>query len=225
MTDAAVTATATTPSRRQLNRRQLNCRLLNRRPLGAVPADFAGVLPKMWANAMTCDLPSPMRPPILPGGRAGSRASAFTERAEGRPRLCQRAFTGVDATPGGTRGPPVQTTRSPPHPVPRQFGGPRADGLPVWPRQRPPPTGARQCEDSKTLCPSGCELSRTRQPMQTVNIGILAHVDAGKTSLTERVLFDTGVIDRLGSVDSGTTQTDTGDIERRRGITIRSAVD
>jgi ribosomal protection tetracycline resistance protein len=60
--------------------------------------------------------------------------------------------------------------------------------------------------------------------MHTVNIGILAHVDAGKTSLTERLLFDTGVLDRLGSVDSGTTQTDTGDIERRRGITIRSAV-
>ena len=60
--------------------------------------------------------------------------------------------------------------------------------------------------------------------MQTVNIGILAHVDAGKTSLTERLLYDTGAIDRLGSVDSGTTQTDTGDIERRRGITIRSAV-
>ncbi|MDG4822715.1 TetM/TetW/TetO/TetS family tetracycline resistance ribosomal protection protein [Asanoa sp. WMMD1127] len=60
--------------------------------------------------------------------------------------------------------------------------------------------------------------------LSTVNIGILAHVDAGKTSLTERLLFDTGVIDRLGSVDSGTTQTDTGDIERRRGITIRSAV-
>ncbi len=60
--------------------------------------------------------------------------------------------------------------------------------------------------------------------METVNIGILAHVDAGKTSLTERLLFDTGVIDRLGSVEAGTTQTDTGDIERRRGITIRSAV-
>jgi ribosomal protection tetracycline resistance protein len=60
--------------------------------------------------------------------------------------------------------------------------------------------------------------------MQTVNIGILAHVDAGKTSLTERLLYDAGVIDRLGSVDAGTTQTDTGDIERRRGITIRSAV-
>jgi ribosomal protection tetracycline resistance protein len=60
--------------------------------------------------------------------------------------------------------------------------------------------------------------------MQTVNIGILAHVDAGKTSLTERLLYDSGVIDRLGSVDAGTTQTDTGSIERRRGITIRSAV-
>ncbi|MEV4181847.1 tetracycline resistance ribosomal protection protein Otr(A) [Streptosporangium canum] len=60
--------------------------------------------------------------------------------------------------------------------------------------------------------------------MHTLNIGILAHVDAGKTSLTERLLFDTGTIDRLGSVDAGSTQTDTGDIERRRGITIRSAV-
>ncbi|MER6139113.1 tetracycline resistance ribosomal protection protein Otr(A) [Streptomyces sparsogenes] len=59
---------------------------------------------------------------------------------------------------------------------------------------------------------------------RTVNIGILAHVDAGKTSLTERLLFDTGAIDRLGSVDSGTTQTDSGDIERERGITVRSAV-
>ncbi|MEU9111645.1 tetracycline resistance ribosomal protection protein Otr(A) [Streptomyces sp. NPDC048483] len=58
----------------------------------------------------------------------------------------------------------------------------------------------------------------------TLNIGILAHVDAGKTSLTERLLFDTGAIDRLGSVDAGDTRTDTGDLERQRGITIRSAV-
>ncbi|MYT31410.1 MULTISPECIES: tetracycline resistance ribosomal protection protein Otr(A) [unclassified Streptomyces] len=58
----------------------------------------------------------------------------------------------------------------------------------------------------------------------TLNIGILAHVDAGKTSLTERLLFDTGAIDRLGSVDAGDTQTDTGLIERQRGITVRSAV-
>ncbi|MGP3932874.1 GTP-binding protein [Nonomuraea sp. KM88] len=60
--------------------------------------------------------------------------------------------------------------------------------------------------------------------MHILNIGILAHVDAGKTSLTERLLFETGVIDRLGSVDDGSTQTDTGAIERRRGITIRTAV-
>lgn len=59
---------------------------------------------------------------------------------------------------------------------------------------------------------------------RTLNIGILAHVDAGKTSLTERLLFETGSIDRLGSVDSGSTQTDTGEIERQRGITVRSAV-
>ncbi|MGV9704972.1 tetracycline resistance ribosomal protection protein Otr(A) [Streptomyces sp. NPDC003483] len=60
--------------------------------------------------------------------------------------------------------------------------------------------------------------------MHTLNIGILAHVDAGKTSLTERLLFDGGALDRLGSVDAGDTRTDDGAIERRRGITIRSAV-
>ncbi|GAA3811455.1 tetracycline resistance ribosomal protection protein Otr(A) [Streptomyces coacervatus] len=60
--------------------------------------------------------------------------------------------------------------------------------------------------------------------MHTLNIGILAHVDAGKTSLTERLLFDHGAIDRLGSVDGGDTRTDDGEIERQRGITIRSAV-
>ncbi|MCE6996057.1 TetM/TetW/TetO/TetS family tetracycline resistance ribosomal protection protein [Saccharothrix sp. S26] len=53
---------------------------------------------------------------------------------------------------------------------------------------------------------------------------MLAHVDAGKTSLTERLLFDRGRIPRLGSVDAGDTQTDSGELERRRGITIRSAV-
>ncbi|MEW2433960.1 tetracycline resistance ribosomal protection protein Otr(A) [Streptomyces caniferus] len=61
-------------------------------------------------------------------------------------------------------------------------------------------------------------------PSHTLNIGILAHVDAGKTSLTERLLFDTGAIGRLGSVDAGDTATDTGELERQRGITIRSAV-
>jgi ribosomal protection tetracycline resistance protein len=57
-----------------------------------------------------------------------------------------------------------------------------------------------------------------------LNLGILAHVDAGKTSLTERLLHSVGVIDEIGSVDAGNTRTDTLALERRRGITIKSAV-
>ncbi|MEV4660009.1 translation factor GTPase family protein [Micromonospora sp. NPDC049301] len=60
--------------------------------------------------------------------------------------------------------------------------------------------------------------------MKTLNLGILAHVDAGKTSLTERLLYAVGVTDRLGSVDAGSTRTDSLALERQRGITIRSAV-
>jgi ribosomal protection tetracycline resistance protein len=60
--------------------------------------------------------------------------------------------------------------------------------------------------------------------LRTLNLGILAHVDAGKTSLTERLLYAAGVIDTVGSVDTGTTQTDSLALERQRGITIRSAV-
>jgi ribosomal protection tetracycline resistance protein len=59
---------------------------------------------------------------------------------------------------------------------------------------------------------------------QTLNLGVLAHVDAGKTSLTERLLYVSGVIERIGSVDEGNTQTDTLALERQRGITIKSAV-
>ncbi|MFJ3445582.1 GTP-binding protein [Streptomyces sp. NPDC086081] len=60
--------------------------------------------------------------------------------------------------------------------------------------------------------------------MHLLNLGILAHVDAGKTSLTERLLHAAGVIDEIGRVDDGNTRTDTLALERQRGITIKSAV-
>jgi ribosomal protection tetracycline resistance protein len=60
--------------------------------------------------------------------------------------------------------------------------------------------------------------------VRSLNLGILAHVDAGKTSLTERLLLNAGVITELGSVDAGSTQTDSMALERARGITIKSAV-
>jgi elongation factor G len=61
-------------------------------------------------------------------------------------------------------------------------------------------------------------------PLEKVrNIGIIAHIDAGKTTTTERVLFYTGKTHRIGSVDEGTTVTDWMEQERERGITIVSA--
>ena len=58
---------------------------------------------------------------------------------------------------------------------------------------------------------------------QTRNIGFIAHIDAGKTTVSERVLYFTGRIHKLGTVDDGNTATDWMDLERERGITIVSA--
>ncbi len=59
-----------------------------------------------------------------------------------------------------------------------------------------------------------------KQPIK--NIGIFAHVDAGKTTLTEQLLYQTGAIRKLGRVDHGDTQTDSLELERERGISIIS---
>jgi len=61
-------------------------------------------------------------------------------------------------------------------------------------------------------------------PLERIrNIGIIAHIDAGKTTTTERILFYTGLTHRMGSVDDGTTVTDWMEQERERGITITAA--
>ncbi len=65
------------------------------------------------------------------------------------------------------------------------------------------------------------EVKYTLQKLR--NVGIIAHIDAGKTTTTERILYHAGTIDRMGNVDDGTTQTDWMAQERERGITITSA--
>ncbi len=65
--------------------------------------------------------------------------------------------------------------------------------------------------------------NRTFPLERTRNIGIAAHIDAGKTTLTERILFYTGMIHKIGEVHEGTTVTDWMEQERERGITITSA--
>jgi elongation factor G len=66
-------------------------------------------------------------------------------------------------------------------------------------------------------------MAREFQLDHTRNIGIMAHIDAGKTTVTERILFYTGVTYKIGEVHDGTATMDWMEQERERGITITSA--
>jgi len=59
--------------------------------------------------------------------------------------------------------------------------------------------------------------------MKKLHVGLMAHVDAGKTTLTEQLLYQTGAVRKIGRVDEGTTHTDFLLVERQRGISVRSA--
>src|SRR5438552_1478450 len=76
------------------------------------------------------------------------------------------------------------------------------------------PGGQRR---AKNTMPREVSLDRTR------NIGIMAHIDAGKTTTTERILFYTGITHRIGEVDDGAATMDWMEQEQERGITITSA--
>src|SRR5579862_1990444 len=91
----------------------------------------------------------------------------------------------------------------------------------AWPRPtRPLPTiaGNSALVGGKIL-----EMARQFQLDRMRNIGIMAHIDAGKTTSTERILFYTGVTYKIGEVDEGTATMDWMEQERERGITITSA--
>src|SRR5262249_33787347 len=151
-------------------------------------------------------------------GSSASRASAQTTR-------CRRSSRPRSSPPRATKAEPSRSartriawrkpTRLSPIIAGKSFGGPRP---------RSPfhllPTMERQVVVSERGCkavPRNVALDRIR------NIGIMAHIDAGKTTLTERILFYTGRIHRVGEVHDGAATMDWMEQERERGITITSA--
>ncbi len=159
----------------------------------------------------------------------------FAAQAQGRPMTrgarhrTQGSLPAARATPSASATTSTRWRRPTGlRPLPLVTQSARPDGRsPLRPRvlsQRPTP---------KSLCPPASKPKprpRIRIPRiaqypleRTRNIGIAAHIDAGKTTLTERILFYTGLIHKIGDVDDGNTVTDWMEQERERGITITSA--
>ena len=63
-----------------------------------------------------------------------------------------------------------------------------------------------------------------RDDKKKLTLGIFAHANAGKTTITEHLLYHTNVIDKIGRVDSGNTVTDNMRVEQERGITVRDSI-
>src|ERR1041385_1955059 len=116
--------------------------------------------------------------------------------------------------------PPARATRSKNATTPTRWRRPTAPSL-ISAGNHFPAMASATLDKPKATNPNS---PNRRYPLErTRNIGIAAHIDAGKTTITERVLFYTGMIHKMGEVHEGTTVTDWMEQERERGITITSA--
>ena len=171
---------------------------------------------------------------VGPAGGAGFRAGSWILRMPARVRPCAMRWRRKSSKPIKGRGTPfANATKSIKWPRPTRPLLISAGRIPVEsaPTVAPPghfyylcaivgPFNMQAVEDKSKSANSP---TRKYTMERTRNIGIAAHIDAGKTTTTERILFYTGLIHKIGDVDDGNTVTDWMEQERERGITITSA--